>query len=525
MRPDNFEDISAVLALYRPGPMGANAHNEYADRKNGRKPVVPIHPELEEPLAEILGETYGLIVYQEQVMAIAQQLAGYTLGKADLLRRAMGKKKKEILDKEYVAVLRRHARQRLLRRRRSRRCGTSSSRSPTTRSTRRTPPATAWSPTGRRTSRPTTRPSTWPRCSPRSRDDKDKSALYLNECRRMGIKVLPPDVNESDADYTPRGTDIRFGLSAIRNVGDNVVASIAGDPQRRRAASPTSTTSCSKVEPVACNKKTVESLIKAGAFDSLGDPRRGLLNVHAEAIDSFMATKRNEAHGQFDLFGGGDDGRRPDDGLVVTPPVPIGEWDKSVLLAYEREMLGLYVSDHPLFGVEHVLAAATDCTHRHADRLRGPRRTARMVTIGGLVSGLQRKVTKKGDVWAIATIEDLEGAIEVMFFPQTYQLYATTLAEDAVVVIRGRLDRRDDVPKLVAMELTLPDLSEGPRGPVVISLPVVRCTPPVVERLKEVLATHPGATEVHLRLQAASRTTVLRLDDGLRVNPTPGADG
>jgi DNA polymerase-3 subunit alpha len=187
-------------------------------------------------------------------------------------------------------------------------------------------------------------------------------------------------------------------------------------------------------------------------------------------------------------------------------------------------MLGLYVSDHPLFGIEHLISAAADCS---IATLTGSeeRQDGSQVTIGGLVSGLQRKVTKKGDVWAIATIEDLEGAIEVMFFPQTYNLFATSLAEDAVVVVKGRLDRRDDVPKLIAMELSLPDLSEGPRGPVVISLPVVRCTPPVVERLKEVLGTHPGATEVHLRLQAASRTTVLRIDDGLRVNPSPALMG
>jgi DNA polymerase-3 subunit alpha len=187
-------------------------------------------------------------------------------------------------------------------------------------------------------------------------------------------------------------------------------------------------------------------------------------------------------------------------------------------------MLGLYVSDHPLFGVEHIISAAADCS---IAALTGSdeRADGSQVTIGGLVSGMQRKVTKKGDVWAIATVEDLEGAIDVMFFPQTYQLFATTLAEDAVVIVRGRLDRRDDVPKLVAMDLSLPDLSEGPRGPVVISLPVARCTPPVVDRLKEVLATHPGATEVHLRLQAAARTTVLRLDDGLRVNATPALMG
>jgi DNA polymerase-3 subunit alpha len=519
MKPDSFEDIAAVLALYRPGPMGANAHNDYADRKNGRKPAVPIHPELAEPLAEILGETHGLIVYQEQVMALAQRLAGYTLGQADLLRRAMGKKKKEILDKEYVPFSD------------GMRANGYSDASIKTLWDILVPFSdyafnkshtagyglvSYWTAYLK-----TNFPSEYMAALLTSiRDDKDKSALYLNECRRMGIKVLPPDVNESSADYTPRGTDIRFGLSAIRNVGENVVASIAAT-RSAKGRFADFYDFLRKVDPVACNKKTVESLIKAGAFDSLGHTRRGLLTVHAEAIDSFMETKRNEAHGQFDLFGTGDD---EGEGLVVTPEVPLGEWEKTALLAYEREMLGLYVSDHPLFGIEHLIAAAADCS---IAVLTGSEERAdgSQVTIGGLVTGLQRKVTKKGDVWAIATVEDLEGAIEVMFFPQTYQLYATTLAEDAVVVIRGRLDRREDVPKLVAMEMSLPDLSDGPRGPVVISLPVGRCTPPVVERLKEVLATHPGPTEVHLRLQAAARTTVLRLDDGLRVNASPALMG
>src|SRR5438067_798525 len=200
MAPDNFEDISAVGALYRPGPMGANSHNEYADRKNERKPVVPIHPELAEPLSEILGDTYGLIVYQEQVMAIAQKLAGYSLGKADLLRRAMGKKKKEILDKEF-----------------------------------------------------------------------EPFAAGIRRCRR-----------EKGA-YTDFYDFLR------------------------------------KVDAVACNKKTVESLIKAGAFDSLGHTRKGLLAVHADAIDAFLDVKRNEAVGQFDLFGDADD---DGPGLVVTPTIP-----------------------------------------------------------------------------------------------------------------------------------------------------------------------------------------------------------
>ena len=521
MRPDTFEDLSAVGALYRPGPMGAGSHTKYALRKNGQEPVTPIHPELDEPLRDILEPTYGLIVYQEQVILIAQRLAGYSLGKADLLRKAMGKKKREVLDAEFVGFSERMQ-------------------------------ANGYSMAAIQTLWDILVPfsdyafnkahsaayglvSYWTAYLKANypaeymaalltsvRDDKDKSALYLNECRRMGIKVLPPDVNESDADYTPRGTDIRFGLAAIRNVGSNVVASIA-ETRSSKGRFSDFYDFLRKVEPVVCNKKTVESLIKAGAFDSLGDPRRGLLNVHAEAIDSFMTTKRNEAHGQFDLFGLGGGDASPAETLG-TPAIPLGEWDKSVLLQYEREMLGLYVSDHPLFGVEHVLRAATDTT---IATLTGSedRPDGSSVTIGGLITGLQRKVTKKGDVWAIATVEDLEGAIEVMFFPQTYNLYATSLVEDAVVVVRGRVDRRDDVPKLVGSELTLPDLSEGPRGPVVISLPTLRCTPPVVDRLKEVLATHPGPTEVHLRLQSASRTTVLRIDDRLRVHASPALMG
>ena len=504
-----------------PARWAPSSHTKYAQRKNGQEPITPIHPELAEALEEILGATYGLIVYQEQVILIAQKLAGYSLGKADLLRKAMGKKKREVLDAEFVGFSEGMA-------------------------------ANGYSMSAIKTLWDILVPfsdyafnkahsaayglvSYWTAYLKANfpaeymaalltsvRDDKDKSALYLNECRRMGIKVLPPDVNESDSYYTPRGTDIRFGLSAIRNVGANVVASIA-ETRTSKGRFTDFYDFLRKIEPLACNKKTVESLIKAGAFDSMGDPRRGLLNVHAEAIDSFMLTKRNEAHGQFDLFSDDAD-TVPGEELTVTPPVPLGEWDKSVLLQYEREMLGLYVSDHPLFGVEHIISAAADCS---IATLTGSedRPDGSFVTIGGMVSGLQRKVTKKGDVWAIATVEDLEGAIEVMFFPQTYNLFATTLAEDAIVVVKGRLDRRDDVPKLIATELTLPDLSEGPRGPVVISLPVVRCTPPVVERLKEVLGTHPGATEVHLRLQAASRTTVLRIDDGLRVNPTPALMG
>ncbi len=504
--------------------MGSNAHTDYADRKNGRKPVVAIHPELAEPLGEVLGETYGLIVYQEQVMAIAQHLAGYSLGQADLLRRAMGKKKKEVLDKEYVPFSDGM---------RARGYGDAAVKAiwdalvPFAEYGFVKSHGAGYAVVSFWTAYlKANYPAEYMAALLTSvRDDKDKSALYLAECRRMGIKVLPPDANESDADFTPRGTDIRFGLAAVRNVGANVVASIA----RTREAKGRFTDFYDflrKVEPVCCNKKTVESLVKAGAFDSLGHTRRGLVTVHAEAIDGFLDTKRNEAIGQFDLFGGDDDGAVPESGggVLVTPAVPVGEWEKATLLAHEREMLGLYVSDHPLLGVEHVLSAAADCSIA-ALTSQEERADGSIVTVAGLITGLQRKVTKKGDTWAIAAVEDLEGAIETMFFPQTYRLFALQLAEDAVVVVRGRLDRREDVPRLVAMDLSLPDLDVGPRGPLTITLNVARCTPPVVERLKDVLRVHPGTTEVNLRLQSGVRTTVMRLDDGLRVTASPALMG
>ena len=522
MKPDKFDDISAVIALYRPGPMGANAHNDYADRKNGRKPVTPIHPELAEPLKDILDETYGLIVYQEQVMAIAQKLGGYSLGQADLLRRAMGKKKKEILDKEYVPFSEG-----------MRKNGYSEGAV-----------KTIWDilvpfsdyAFNKAHSAGYGVVSYWTAYLKANypaeymaalltsvKDDKDKSALYLHECRRMGIKVLPPDVNESDSNFTPRGTDIRFGLSAIRNVGENVVASIIAT-RRAKGRFADFADFLAKVEPVVCNKKVVESLIKAGAFDSLGHARRGLLSIHADVIDAAMGTKRAEAIGQFDLFGSMDD-ESTAAGLGFDVEIPSGEWDKTTLLAAERDMLGLYVSDHPLFGVEHVLARVVDCPV--ASLTADERPDGTVVTIGGIVSGLQRKMTKQGSPWAIATVEDLEGAIEVLFFPQTYAQYAMQLAEDAIVCVKGRLNRRDDVPTLAAIEMFMPDLGDatGDRGPVVLQIPAARCTPPVVERLREVLATHPGVTEVQLQLRNGARTTTLRLDEGLRVAPTAALMG
>src|SRR5581483_1033439 len=511
LQPSTFEDIAALNALYRPGPMGMGSHIAYVERKHGRAPITPIHPELADSVLEILAETYGVIVYQEQVMAIAQQVAGYSLGQADLLRRAMGKKKKEILDKEKVPF-----------RDGMRRNGYGDAAIdklwetliPFADYAFNKSHAAGYGLVSYWTAYLKGKyPAEYMAALLTSvRDDKDKSALYLHECRRMGIKVLPPDVNSSNADFSPVGTDIRYGLAGIRNVGTNVVASIC-ETRRRKGAYTSFADFLTKVDPVACNKKVIESLIKAGAFDSLGHTRQGLLRIHADAVDDCMVTKRQEAAGQFDLFTGDESDARP--GFSLQLDIALTEWDKSLLLAYEREMLGLYVSDHPLLGIEHVIAAAVDCP---VSALSGEERGDGMiVNVGGILSTVTRKMTKRGDAWATAMLEDLEGAIEVLFFPACYQVCGVHLAEDAVLLIKARLDKREDQPRLIAMEVTVPDISEGPRGPVTITLPANRCTPPLVERLKEVLGTHPGTTEVRLELTSAGRSTVVRLEERLRV--------
>jgi DNA polymerase-3 subunit alpha len=517
MQPDQFADITAVSALYRPGPMGADSHNKYAHRKNGRQPIEPIHPELAEPLESVLGETYGLIVYQEQVMAIAQVLAGFSLGAADNMRRAMGKKKKEELDKQYAGfesgMLERGYSKDAVKtlweilvpfadyafnKSHSAAYGV----------------VTYWT-AYLKANYPTEYMAA---LLTSVKNDKDKMAIYLGECRRMKIAVLPPDVNESSHDFTAVGNDIRFGLTAVRNVGHNVVDGIVSAREEKGRYADFNDF-LDKVPAIVCNKRVIESLIKAGAFDDMKHRRRALVAVHETAVDQYVDIKRNEAIGQDSLFGGLDDEMAGSFGVSV--PIPdLDEWDKMTLLGHEREMLGLYVSDHPLLGLEHVLSNGTDCTVGQllADEDRPHNST---VTICGLVTNVQRRITKKGDPWATVTIEDLDGAIEVLFFPSSYVLAAPLLTEDAIIRVKGQLSRDKDQPEIRGQEVTVPDLTDGPSGPVVISLPATRCTPPVVASLRDVLGTHPGMTEVRLRLLTRESTRVMRLDDRLRVTPSP----
>ncbi|MGN7151250.1 DNA polymerase III subunit alpha [Arthrobacter sp. SAFR-179] len=523
MKPDNFEDISAVLALYRPGPMGANAHTDYALRKNGIQEVIPIHPELEEPLKEILGGTYGLIVYQEQVMAVAQKLAGYSLGQADILRRAMGKKKKSELDKQFAGF----------------------SQGMQDNGYSMEAVKTLWDillpfsdyAFNKAHSAAYGVISYWTaylkaHYAPEYMaalltsvgDDKDKSAIYLNECRRMGITVLPPDVNESALNFTPVGNDIRFGMGAIRNVGVNAVEAMVA-ARESEGAFTSFKDYLMKVPAVVCNKRTIESLIKSGAFDSLGHHRRALAMIHEEAIDSVITLKRNEAIGQFDLFAGFEDAGEESSSLSIEIP-DLPEWEKKDKLSFERDMLGLYVSDHPLQGLEGLLAQHAEMSITTILGEDGPQDGA-IITIAGMITSLSRRIAKaSGNAYARAEVEDLGGSIEVMFFGQVYGPIASVLAEDLIVVVKGRLQKRDDgAITLNCMELSVPDLSEGLNGPLVITMPTHKATEAVVTELGDVLRTHRGNSEVRLHLQGDTRTEIMGLPVHLRVNPSPSLFG
>ena len=505
MKPTNFEDISALIALYRPGPMGMGSHTKYALRKNGLQVIDAIHPELEEPLRDILAPTYGVIVYQEQVMAVAQKVAGYSLGQADILRKAMGKKNKAVLDKQFE--------------------GFESGMKTNGFSAKAI--EVLWE---------TLMPfadyafnkahsagygvlSYWTAYLKANfpaeymaalltsvGDSKDKLGMYLNECRRMGIKVLAPDVNESFVDFTavpssasqdPEGIgDIRFGLGAVRNVGYNVVEGIRAS-REEKGRFETFYDFLAKVPIPVANKRTVESLIKAGAFDSLGSTRRALLEIHEDAVEGAVSVKRTEATGQagFDFDSLYDEPQ--DSGRVPDRP----EWSKKDKLAFEREMLGLYVSDHPLAGLESQLAkhASLSITELLAGESAGDGET---VTIAGLLTSVQHRTARQsGNQYGMVTIEDFGGEITVMFMGKTYQEFAPALASDSIVVIKGRVSVRDDGMNLHAVSMFSPDVGASlGSGPLVISVPEFRATTDIVSQLNDVLIRHSGDNEVRLKL-------------------------
>jgi len=523
--------VAALVALYRPGPMAANMHNDYADRKNGRKPVSYVHPDAE----EVLADTYGLMIYQEKLMRVAQRFAGYSLEEADNLRKACAKKTRAVMERErqkFVEGCERTAYGAELGNRlfdiiepfadyafpKSHAYGYGL-----------VSYQTAWLKANH--------PVEYLAALLTSvKDDKDRTAVYLAECRARGVRVLVPDVNLSVSDFAARRPtaeeeqeatvgSIPFGLSAIRNVGEGLVALIVAE-RERGGAFRDFYDFCERVDPAVLNKRAVESLTKAGAFDSLGHPRQGLCQVFELIVDRTLARRREQDLGVMSLFGdlgsadAGEAGAAFADSRV---PIPDAEFDKGQRLAFEKEMLGLYVSDHPLLGAEAVLRRNADCSiaELRDQTVASGGREAEVKVVGGVVTNLGRKYTKKGELMATFVLEDMEAAIETWVFPRTMQEYGHLLADDAVVCVKGRIDTREDQPKLVCMEARLLDLAPGGSRVLEIKVPLGAATESVMGRLKGLLLDHPGDAPVVLRVGE----TVLRLSEEFRVDARNGLLG
>ncbi|MCB9404349.1 MAG: DNA polymerase III subunit alpha [Microthrixaceae bacterium] len=514
LAPTCFEDIAALVALYRPGPMSVNMHNDYADIKNERKPVEYFHPDAE----ELLADTYGLMIYQESVMRVSQRFAGYSLAEADNLRKACGKKKPELMAKERAKFVEG--------------CDTTgygSALGTTLFDTIEGFANYAFNKShsfgyGLVSYQTAYLKAHFPveylsALLTSVKTSLEKAAVYLNECRTMGIQVLVPDVNRSASDFEPARLDdgtevIPFGLSAVRNVGEALVEKII---EERSANGPFADfyDFCERVDLSVLNKKTLESLIKAGGFDSLGHPRRGLLAVYEQIVDATIARRKERDVGIFSLFGEAEETGGGFDEKVAIPSLA---FDKKEQLAFEKEMLGLYVSDHPLMGAEAALSRRTDGTISDLAEVDD----GAMRLIGGVVTGLQRKWTKKGDLMAVFVLEDLQTSIEVMVFPKTMADIGHMLADDAVLLIKGRVDRRDDQPKFIAMDVEVFDGVIDGAPPLRVKVSPARLSQDTVDELKAILTRFPGESMVFIHL---GEDKVLRLPDQFCVDTNGGLIG
>lgn len=496
LAPTSFHDVAALVALYRPGPMAANMHNDYADRKNGRKAIEYPHPDL----GPILGETYGLMIYQESVMRVAQKFAGYSLEEADNLRKACGKKIRSLIAAErekFVAGCEEVGYGKQLgtvlfdiiepfadyafNKSHSYGYGLVAYQ-------------TAWLKANY--------PVQYLAALLTSvRDDKDKTAVYLNEAAVQGVPVYVPDVNASMADFTvietPEGElAISFGLAAVRNVGESLVSLIVTE-REKNGPYQSFADFVMRSDPIVLNRRAIESLIKAGAFHQLGHKRKGLLNIHEFAISSAIDLKKKVAKGVFSLFDPVDE----DDNSIpsLDLEIPEVEWEQKELLTFEKEMLGLYVSNHPLRGFENLLKSSSSCSISSLKEQVDRSVREEMVSVAGLATSLVRRHTKAGELMANFVLEDLQSQIEVFVFPKTMAEYGHILEEDSAYVVRGRIDTRDEQVKLIAMELKPLILeAEEIQAGQLVSLKRNQASIEALTKLKNLIREHPGERMVRI---------------------------
>jgi DNA polymerase-3 subunit alpha len=486
VKPSRLADLTALNALYRPGPI--QMIDDYIARKTGKKRVTYDLPQLK----EILEETYGVIVYQEQVIQIFNRVAGFTLGEADVVRRAMGKKKHE----EMVAN-----REKFL-------AGAKKNNVATARAERlwelveqfagygfNKSHSAAYALVAYQTAYLKTHyPVEFMSALLTSEiGNQDKLTKYLNECRDMNIPILPPDVNSSDLTFTPAGNSIRFGLTAIKNVGAAAIESVLA-ARRNLGRFDTLLQFCENVDLRLLNKRVIESLIKAGAFDSLGARRSQHMAVLDRAMDLGQKRQRETSSGQHGLFMG-------DAGLAAHPPLDLPDapdWTEAERLAGEKEVLGFYVTGHPL---EKYMPRLASMTRHDTSTLEGLDHDA-PVTLAGILTGLRVRPSKKGDLWGSGMLEDNRGSVELLVFPQAYQQLQGVLKREAALLIKGRVRHEENQrTKVVVSEARLLEAAvNGPKSRLRIQVNLAQAGDDLAAELADLLAAHPGGNPVILEL-------------------------
>ncbi|MFA4992201.1 MAG: DNA polymerase III subunit alpha [Candidatus Omnitrophota bacterium] len=505
LRPEKFEDIIALLALYRPGPIGSGMLDDYMKRKHGEVRVRYDHPLLE----SILQETYGIIVYQEQVMMIVSKLAGFSLSQADLLRRAIGKKTPEIMDQQRKAFIEGAVKNRVEKRIAEKifsliehfaGYGFNKSHSAAyAMISYRTAYLKANFPVEFMTALLTS-----------EKDNTDKIVEYIDEAERMNMKILPPDANESFANFTMIGRDsIRFGLNAVKNVGELAVESII-EARKDSGNFKTLFDFCERIDSRLVNKKVLESLIKCGAFDGFGLRRSQLMAIMDKAMETADSINKEKSKGQMVFFKeSGSSHQIPD----------IKEWPESQLLTFEKDMLGFYITGHPLAKYEKVLKEYSTAASGKLKDLEDSQK----VWFGGIINKIKNTVTKRtGERMAIMMMEDLEGSCEVLVFPNAYKNVYKNIRPNAVVFVNGRLNLKEERPKIIVEEIIpIEEVRRKFTQAVSIDLISVGMDDGMLGQLRDVFGRHQGNIPVYLNIATKTNGAYKMLvDRSLFVTPT-----
>ncbi len=510
VKPTEFEDLIALVALYRPGPM--QYIPTYAARKHGREPVTYVDPRLE----PITGATFGISLYQEQTMEIAKQLAGFSPAEADDLRKAIGKKIHSLmasLKEKFVdgclanGVTPSVAKQLWDDTEKSQDYSFNKSH------------AACYALIAYRTA--------WLRANhpyeymaaliSSVMNTKDRVPLYVNACDEMGIEVLPPDVNASMTDFAVVDGKIRFGLNAVKNVGDTAARTIIA---ARAADGPFASIweFVERVDPQVVNKRALESLVKCGALDSTGGSRLGMLGMLEQVLAYGQKHAADRLAGQasiFDLGLGGEEEAESETSRRHHPPIPAGEFEKGELLKLEKETLGLYVSEHPLHAVRDQLRRKTDATMSELER----RRDGDVVTVGGIVAGVKELTTKRGEPMVFLSLDDPTGSGEVVVFASTYATSRELCVAERVVVVKGRVDHKQQgETKLIAIELT-PFEAVPERRDVTVKIDARQAPAGVIRELARLVKDYPGDAPVYVALSTTLGPKTLALGPEFRVQP------